>query len=663
MRIGTTRGAALSLFLLCSACGKATPIDYSGATAEWSAYGGDAGGQRYSALTQITKANVGQLKPAWEFHTGDVSDGKGDLTTSSYQVTPIVVDSTMYLCTPFNRVIALDPETGKQRWSFDPKLRNRQLHGGYPLTCRGVATWLDTGGVRTAACHRRIYTGTQDAELIALDAKTGKPCEDFGVHGIVTLREGLGDAPIWEYYTTSPPLVVHDLVAVGALVADNQRVNAPPGVVRAFDARTGALRWAWDPVPPGAPPRAATVMPDSARYRRSTANVWSIMSADPERDLIFLPTGNAPPDYYGALREGLDYYSSSVVALRASTGVPVWRYQTVHHDLWDYDVAAQPTLFEYSNGSTGTPALFQATKIGHLFALNRENGQPLFPIPERAVPHDGVAPGDTVSPTQPFPTWPEQMVPPAVTVDNAYGFTFWDRGKCRDLIKALRSDGLFTPPTLQGSIHYPSAAGGTNWGGVAIDPTHHIVVLNQTRVPSVVQLVPRQSYDSIKGTIPVVTRSLPGTTALYGPQAGTPYAVKRTLLLSPWGAPCVSPPWGTLAAIDLTTGKKLWEVPLGTTRDMAPWPLWLHTGVPNLGGPIITASGLVFIGAATDQYLRAIDLATGQELWKDHLPFAAHATPLTYRLSAKGKQYVVVAAGGHVFSKTQGDLIIAYALP
>ena len=663
MRIGTTGNAALSLFLLCTACGKAVPIDYSGATAEWSAYGGDAGGQRYSALTQITKANVGKLKPAWEFHTGDVSDGKGDLTTSSYQVTPIVVDSTMYLCTPFNRVIALDPETGKQRWSFDPKLRNRQLHGGYPLTCRGVATWLDTGGVPTAACHRRIYTGTQDAELIALDAKTGQPCEDFGVHGIVTLREGLGDAPIWEYYTTSPPLVVHDLVAVGALVADNQRVNAPPGVVRAFDARTGALRWAWDPVPPGAPPRAATVMPDSARYRRSTANVWSIMSADPERDLIFLPTGNAPPDYYGALREGLDYYSSSVVALRASTGVPVWRYQTVHHDLWDYDVAAQPTLFEYSNGGTGTPALFQATKIGHLFALNRENGQPLFPIAERAVPNGGVAPGDTVSPTQPFPTWPEQMVPPPVTADNAYGFTFWDRGKCRDLIKTLRSDGLFTPPTLQGSIHYPSAAGGTNWGGVAIDPTHHVVVLNQTRVPSVVQLVPRQSYDSIKGTIPVVTRSLPGTTALYGPQAGTPYAVKRTLLLSPWGVPCVSPPWGTLAAIDLTTGKKLWEVPLGTTRDMAPWPLWLHTGVPNLGGPIITASGLVFIGAATDQYLRAIDLATGQELWKDHLPFAAHATPLTYRVSPKGKQYVVVAAGGHVFSKTQGDLIIAYALP
>jgi quinoprotein glucose dehydrogenase len=663
MRFATTRGSALSLVLLSAACGKPAPIDYTGPTAEWSAYGGDAGGQRYSTLTQITKQNVGDLKPAWEFHTGDVSDGKGDITTSSYQVTPIVVDSTMYLCTPFNRVIALDPETGKQRWSFDPKLRNRQLHGGYPLTCRGVATWLDTVSAATAPCHRRIYTGTQDAELIALDAKTGRPCEDFGAHGIVTLREGLGDAPIWEYYTTSPPLVVHDLVAVGALVADNQRVNAPPGVVRAFDARTGALRWAWDPVPPGAPPRPTTVMPDSAKYRRSTANVWAIMSADPERDLIFLPTGNAPPDYYGALREGLDYYSSSVVALRASTGVPVWHFQTVHHDLWDYDVAAQPTLFEYSSGGAVTPALFQATKIGHLFALNRENGQPLFPIPERPVPHEGVAPGDTVSPTQPFPTWPAQMVPGAITADSAYGFTFWDRGKCRDMIKALRSDGLFTPPTLQGSIHYPSAAGGTNWSGVAIDPTHHIVVLNQTRVPSVVQLVPRASYDSIKGTIPVVTRSLPGTTALYGPQVGTPYAVKRTLLLSPWGVPCVSPPWGTIAAIDLTTGKKLWEEPLGTTRDMAPWPLWLHTGVPNLGGPIITASGLVFIGAATDQYLRAIDLATGHELWKDHLPFAPHATPLTYRLSPKSKQYVVVAAGGHVFSKTQGDLIIAYALP
>jgi quinoprotein glucose dehydrogenase len=656
------RSTGLLLLLACG-CGHADqPIDYSGPTAEWSEYGGDLGGQRYSALTQITKENVEHLKPAWEFHTGDVSDGKGDVTTSSYQVTPIVVDGTMYLCTPFNRVIALDPETGKQRWSFDPKLRNRQLHGGYPLTCRGVATWLDTSRAVGAPCHRRIYTGTQDAELIALDAKSGTPCEDFGKHGIVALREGQGDAPIWEYYTTSPPLVVHDLVAIGALVADNQRVNAPPGVVRAFDARTGALRWAWDPVPPGAPAASATST-DSAKFRRSTANVWSIMSADPQRDLIFLPTGNAPPDYYGALRQGLDYYSSSVVALRASTGEPLWRFQTVHHDLWDYDVASQPSLFDYSQNGASTPALLQATKIGHIFALNRESGQPLFPVEERPVPRDGVAPGDTVSPTQPFPTWPAQLTPERVTADNAYGFTFWDRGKCRDLIKSLRSDGLFTPPTLQGSIHYPSAAGGVNWGGVAIDPKQHIVVVNQSRVPSVVQLVTRQFYDSIKSTIPVVTRSLPGTTALYGPQVGTPYAIKRQLLLSPWGVPCVPPPWGTLTAIDLVTGTKLWDVPLGTTRDQAPWPFWLHTGVPNLGGPIITASGLIFIGAATDQYLRAYDLRTGRELWHDHLPFGAHATPLTYRLSPTGKQYVVVAAGGHVFSKKQGDLIIAYALP
>jgi quinoprotein glucose dehydrogenase len=429
--------------------------------------------------------------------------------------------------------------------------------------------------------------------------------------------------------------------------------------VRAFDVRTGRLRWAWDPIPPGAevPEPAA----DDAPYRRSTANVWAIMSADAARDLIFLPTGNAPPDYYGSLRNGLDYFSNCVIALRASTGKLVWRFQTVHHDLWDYDLAAQPTLFDFPGPNGPVPALAQAAKSGHVFLLNRETGEPLFPVEERPVPQ-GAAAGDSVAPTQPFPTRPPTLIPPKMTPEDAYGFTFWDKGKCRDRIAQLRSEGIFTPPTVQGSIHYPSAAGGVNWGGGTWDPDRKLFIVNQSRVPSVVTLVPRAEYEKVKATIPTFTRSLPGTTSLYGEQAGAPFAVRRELLLSPWGAPCNAPPWGTLTAVDLSTGTVRWESALGTTRGMTPWPLWLKTGVPNIGGPITTATGLVFIAATTDNYIRAFDTETGKELWSSPMPFAGHATPLTFRLKKNGKQYVVIAAGGHVFSKKQGDAIIAYSL-
>jgi quinoprotein glucose dehydrogenase len=651
---------AASICVFAAGCGASQqPVDYSGPVADWHHYGGDEGGQRYSPLTQITKENVARLGIAWIYNSGDHADGRGDITASSLQVTPIVVDSTLYFCTPFNRVIALDPENGTERWTFDPELKNRQLRGGYPLTCRGVTAWADT--LRTSTpCAQRIFTGTQDAELIALDARTGKPCADFGRGGRVSLREGLGETPIWEYYVTSPPAVVRDLVIVGALVADNLRTNAPPGVVRAFDARTGALRWAWDPVPPGQPV-ALKASGDATVYRRSTANVWSIMATDAERDLVFVPTGNAPPDYYGALRDGLDYWSSSVVALRASTGEPVWRFQTARHDLWDYDVAAQPTLLDFSRDGRTVPALLQPTKIGNLWLLDRERGQPLFPVEERPVPAGTIA-AELLAPTQPFPTFPQPLTPEPVSADNVFGFTPWDRGKCRDLLKGLRNDGLYTPPTVEGAIHFPSAAGGVNWGSGALDPQRGVFIVNQSRVASIVQLVARASYDSIKSTLPTVTRSLPGTTALYGAMEGTPYAIKRRLLLSPLGAPCNAPPWGTLTAVDLATGKPKWEIPFGTTRDMAPWPFWLNKGVPNLGGPIVTASGLVFIAAATDRFLRAYDIENGTELWKARLPFAGHATPLTYRLGPKSRQYVVIAAGGHVFSKKQGDALVAFAL-
>jgi quinoprotein glucose dehydrogenase len=549
-------------------CGAAPqPIDNTGPVGDWPEYGGDLAGQRYSALNQITRSNVAQLNVAWTYHSGDAADGRGDITATSLQVTPIVVDSTLYFCTPFNRVIALDPEKGTERWTFDPKLENRQLRGGYPLTCRGVSAWTDTTVAAAAPCSHRIFTGTQDAQLIALDGRTGQPCAGFGNNGRVALRDHIGDAPIWEYYVTSPPLIVRDLVIVGALVADNIRVNAPPGVVRAFDARTGVLKWAWDPIPPGVAPLAKAA--DNSLYQRGTANVWSIMAADPQRDLMFVPTGNAPPDYYGVLRQGLDYWSSSIVALRASTGQPIWRFQTVHHDLWDYDVAAQPTLLDVDKDGQRVSAVLQPTKMGHLFLLNRVDGVPLYAVEEKPVPQTAVA-GESLSPTQPVPTFPVPLVPAPVNEDNVYGFTFWDRGKCRALLRQFRNDGLFTPPTVQGSIHFPSAAGGVNWGSGAVDRERGLYIVNQSRVASIVQLVPRAFYDSIKSTLPTVTRSLPGTTALFGAMDGTPYAIKRRLLLSPLGAPCNKPPWGTLTAVDLKTGQPRWEVPLGTTRDMAP---------------------------------------------------------------------------------------------
>jgi quinoprotein glucose dehydrogenase len=432
----------------------------------------------------------------------------------------------------------------------------------------------------------------------------------------------------------------------------------PPPSIEASSAGAASS----NDTPPGSVALAGGVADDTADFRRGTANVWSIMAGDPEHDLIFVPTGNAPPDYYGRHREGLDYFSSSVVALRASTGELVWHYQTVHRDLWDYDAAAQPTLVEIPTAEGSRPAVIEATKMGHVFVLDRMTGAPIWPVEERPVPQ-GAAPGDSVSPTQPFPIRPVPLIPARLEPQDAYGFTPWDRRSCRRKIEALRSEGIFTPPSVEGSIHYPSAAGGVNWGSGSLDPSRNLFVVNQSRVASVVQLVPRAEYDSLKETVPEATRSLPGTTVLYGPQEGTPYAIRRELLLSPLRAPCNRPPWGTLTAIDMATGDVRWEVPLGTTRDMAPWPFWIRTGVPNLGGPIMTASGLIFISATTDRYLRAFSSETGEEMWKARLPFGGHATPITYRLRPGGKQYVVIAAGGHVFSKEQGDALVAFALP
>ncbi|MEE9606756.1 MAG: pyrroloquinoline quinone-dependent dehydrogenase, partial [Myxococcota bacterium] len=629
-------------------------VDRAGPVAEWPEYGGDKGGLRYSPLDQITPDNVGDLEIAWVHHHGDVSDGTQGITRTSFNATPIVVQGTLYFCTGFNRVIALDPETGEERWSFDPELQLTALTGPYPLTCRGVSHWEDSALPAGRVCRRRIFTGTIDSELIAIDAETGKPCRDFGRAGRVALREGIGDAPPWEYYVTSPPLVIDDLVVVGALVADNLRSDAPSGVVRAFDARSGALRWAWDPVPPGSA-RAARAG-EGPRYRRGTPNVWSIMSGDAERGLVFVPTGNAAPDLFAGNRDGLDYYSSSTVALKASTGEVAWHFQTVHNDVWDYDVASQPTLFDYPDATADppVPAVAQATKMGHLFLLHRESGVPLYPVEERPVPQGGV-PGEVLSPTQPFPTHPPPLHAATLAPDEAFGFTPWDRADCREKLGRYRNEGIFTPPSLQGTVQYPGSVGGANWGGVSIDPVRGVLFVNQTHAAAVVTLVPRDEYEALDPD----AVSYPDE--LY-PQAGTPYGVRRAPLLSSWGAPCTPTPWGTLTAVDLSSGSVLWRATLGSTRDQAPFPLWFDLGAPNLGGPIATAGGLVFIAATTDKFLRAFDARTGEEVWSQRLPFTGNATPITYRLRPDGKQYLVLAAGGHGWSEP-GDALMAFALP
>ncbi len=643
----TAKRLAVALALLLSASAAAEPARGG---SDWPHYGNDPGGMRYAALEQITPANVGELEVAWVAHTGDVADGKPPFkTTSAFQLTPVLVDGTLYACTPFDRVLALDPATGAERWAYDPGV-DKTADYANQFVCRGVSTWLDPQAEPEGACVRRVFVGTVDARLIALDAATGRPCEDFGSGGEVDLAPGVG-AIAWkgEYSLTSPPAVAGDLVIVGSAVGDNQRTQAPSGGVRAYDARSGALRWAWDLAPPDLPPpqRAA-----ETGYGLSTPNVWAPMSVDPERDLLFVPTGNPTPDYASGHRKGLDHFGSSVVALRASTGEVLWHFQTVHHDLWDFDVPAQPTLFPLRRGDRHIPALVQATKMGLLFTLHRESGEPLFPIEERPVPQ-GAEEGYVVSPTQPFPVKPPPLVPHTISPDDAWGLLLFDRWSCRKRLEALRYEGIYTPPSLRGTLMYPGNSGGSNWGGVAVDPQRQLLFANVMDVPWSVTLLRPEDLERSRAEHP---------DAEHAPQQGTPFAMRREMVLSPLGVPCNPPPWGVLHAVDLASGDIRWSVPFGTIRDIAGLPITLELGIPNLGGPLATASGLVFLGAAMDNYFRAFEAATGELLWRARLPASPQATPMSYLHD--GRQYVVIAAGGHGRAGTKlGDAIVAFSLP
>lgn len=656
--IRTSRPLAVTALLsVLTGCGPSplpAPERPVAAITDWPAYGGDPGGQRHVDLDLITPANVGELRPAWTYRHGDA---KGRIETPSeiaFENTPILVDGTLYLCTPANRVIALDPVTGAERWSHDPRI---DLTGRYAnqLVCRGVAHWRDPRAADDDACASTIFTATNDARLVALDAKTGTPCSAFGSAGELPLVPGVGE-PAWqgEYQVTSPPTVVGDLVVVGSAVSDNGRIDAPSGVVRAFDARSGMLRWAWDLAPPGFDYASEPV--SDAGYALGTPNVWAPMAVDPERRLLFVPTGNAAPDYYTGDRGAMDHFGSAVVALHAETGDVVWRFQTVHNDLWDFDVPAQPTLATIDVDGTPRDAVVQATKMGLLFVLDRETGAPLHAVEERPVPTAAAVPGERPSPTQPFPRVPI-LVRRDLSPDDAWGLTPWDRGACRERIASLRFDGMYTPPSLQGTIMLPGNAGGTNWGGIAVDPIRQIALVRSSDVPWVVTMIPRADFEAEREA---------HRGHEHGPQIGTPYGMRREMLLSPLGLPCIAPPWGTLSAVDLRTARILWQVPHGSIRDVAPVPLPLEWGVPGIGGPITTSSGVTFIAAAMDDSLRAFDSETGATLWRYRLPAGGQATPMSYRVDFEdgtARQYVVIAAGGHARAgTTPGDHVVAFAL-
>lgn len=630
-------------------------------------YGGDAGGSRFSALTQIRADNVRHLEKAWEYHTGDYPGARPEAGASSFQATPILDKGTLFFCSGLSRAFAVDAQTGVEQWVYDSK---PDLADAWNRTCRGLALWKSTSEpdpTGDSECHRTLFMGTVDGDMVAIDADTGKPCSRFGEaegkRGRVDLHRGIGDVRPGEMYMTSPPVVVADLVVQGSLVGDNRRIDSPGGVIRAYDVRSGELRWAFDPVPPQAPDPQALAASETQWYHRGTPNAWSIFSVDHERQLIFIPFGGAGPDFVGAHRRrfgfDLDYYANSVVALDATNGKVVWHFQAVHHDLWDYDVASQPILIDLEKNGQIIPAVAQATKMGHLFLLHRETGEPIYPVEERPVPESEVL-GEYTSPTQPFPTFPPSLHPPGIHPDDAWGFSFYDRNACAKLIAALDNKGIFTPPSVKGALHYPGVAGGSNWGSLAFDAGRQIAVLPQNRVVSVNRLIPREQY---AGRPRQELRGL-GLSL----NEGTPYLLSSDVLLSPLGVPCIKPPWGTLMAVNLKTGNKVWEIPFGTTRDMVPGlsaiPAGLNLGLPHGGGPIITASGLVFIAASMDNYLRAFAIESGEELWRARLPAGGQATPMTYRLSENGRQYVVIAAGGHATMRTKlGDSLIAYALP
>ncbi len=628
------------------------PAPAIGEPGEWPQFGRTSAGDRYSPLTQITPANVSALKPAWTYHVG-VPQGA---VRSPLEVTPIMIGDTLYACTQGNVVVALDPETGRQRWRFDPKIDRT---GATPSTaCRGVAFFRAPG---EKDCPERIIATTFDARLIALDARSGRLCRSFGAAGVVDLRAGLGTFDRGFYYASSAPTIVRGRIVLGGWISDDQSLDMPSGVIRAYDATTGRFAWAWDA---GRPDEHGEPAPGQS-FTRSTPNSWAPMSADEQLGLIYVPTGNPAVDHWGGSRSAAsEQFGSALIALDAETGQRRWSFQTAHHDLWDYDVSSQPTLFDLPSAAGPIPAVAQATKRGELFVLDRRTGAPLTTVVERPVPQRGAVSGERLAKTQPFSTGMPDFAGPPLREANMWGLTPFDQLWCRIAFRRLRYDGPATPPGIDRALVYPSIGGGMNWGGVSLDPSRGLMMVNSMYYGTIIQLVPRAQADRAIGAAKGQSHDF----SLPLPQRGAPYAVRLAGFESPLGVPCNQPPYGRLSAIDLADRKLLWSRPIGSARDTGPLGIASHLplpmGMPQFGGSMTTASGLVFIGATQDRTFRALDSASGRILWSARLPGGGQANPMSYVSPKSGRQFVVIAAGGHVILRSPlSDEIVAYALP
>lgn len=637
------------------------PMATVSAAGDWTAYGRTHEGRRFAPFDQIDKGNVGRLQVAWTAHSGDVPG-----PTGADENTPLQIGDRLVTCSPRNIIHALDVDTGRVLWSFNPKA------DGPRQRCRGVGYFAEPagdegGGGAGAHCRERIVLATLDARLMQIDLVDGKPCAGFGQDGTVDLKAGLHAATRHYYSQTSAPTVAGGLIVVGGLVVDGASVDMPSGVVRAFDARSGALRWAWDLARADDP---AALPPPGTLFTPGTPNVWAPPSVDLDLGLIYLPTGNPAPDHWGGNRTPeIERFASAVVALELATGKVRWVFQTTHHDLWDYDVASQPTLYDMPDGRGGrVPALIQPTKRGEIFVLDRRTGVPVAPVEERPVPQGAVT-GDRTAPTQPYSVGMPTISSPRLAEVDMWGLSPLDQLWCRITFRQLRYEGDFTPPDTTPSLLFPGVFGGMNWGGASIDEINDYLIVNDIRIGDLLALATRAEVDrdGRKVLERVGSREIQaGHGGLYL-QEGTPYAAMYAKFMSPLNLPCHAPPYGTLTAIDLKTRRIAWQTPLGTTRDTGPlgiplgWPM--PVGLPTIGGSLVTGSGLIFFAGTQDFYLRAIDAATGREVWKDRLPVGAGATPMTFVSPRSKRQYIVISASGARNSDVRGDMIIAYALP